>query len=217
MAREVFFRPTAVVCTLMMWASMAAANDLSFYVGASGGISDLDIKKENVAQVDVNGIDDSSAGWKAFLGMMAPFDNGAMRGSFAMEFSYVDLGEVEARVDPVTAGSPTKVTADFEAYGISAILGVGLWKGVTILGKVGWFYGETDSDPDGQPGIAFTDFDTDEGDDGVHYGIGLTYAVTEHLDLRMDWDRYDIFNLRIFGVGEDSDPDFFSIGLQFRF
>jgi opacity protein-like surface antigen len=211
------FRSSAATCLIVAWTSFAAADGPTLYVGASGGVSDLDIKSENAMRGDFNDIDDSSSGWKVHVGLMAPFENESIRGSFALEFSYIDLGEAKATITPLAPASPSQFTADFEAYGASAIIGIGIWKGLSLHGKIGWFFGETDSDPGGQPGIAFTDFDNEEGDDGVHYGIGLTYAVTEHLDLRMDWDRYDIFNIRIFGTGEDSDPDFFSVGFQYRF
>ncbi len=194
----------------------AARAGPSLYAGVSGGYSDLDIQDSNVTPVGSGSVDDSSHGWKIFAGAMSPRGNWPIRAG--IEVSYVDLGEADATI-AVPGGISSEASADFQAAGISGLLGFELASKLTCFAKLGWFFGFTDSEPRANSGIALTTFSFDE-ENGFHMGLAATYALTDRLDFRLDWDRYEIFNFNLYILGppgEDSDPDFFSAGLQYRF
>lgn len=98
----------------------------SVYVSAFGGHANLDIRDTNVSQIDVSEVDDMATGWKMYLGVTNPYQLGSFQGVSGLELSYVDLGEAHAIVTPLAGGLPDSFTADFQAVGISGVLGANI-------------------------------------------------------------------------------------------
>ena len=160
------------------------------YVGGSAGESKYRYEcRDSITQFF--DCDQRDTGWKVFAG-------GKMNEVLGLEVGYTDFGQIRA------SGS------NVEAWAVPVTLTVGTPLGTRfgIFGKVGGLYGRTDvsADPD-------SIFDRGHKSGwGWTYGAGATFAVTENVQIRADWDRY-----KLDFVGGRQDVDMLSAGLQLRF
>ena len=130
-------------------------------------------------------------GFKVYAG-------GKLNEVFGLEVGYTDFGKIRA------SGGDTNAWA----FPITLTAGTPLGARFGIFGKVGGLYGRTDvtADPD-------TLFDRGRKNGwGFTYGAGVTFALTQSLQLRADVDRY-----KLDFVGGRKDVDMVSAGLQLRF
>jgi len=135
--------------------------------------------------------DQRDTGFKVFAG-------GKMNQLLGLEVGYTDFGRIQAS------------GGDTNAWAIPVVLTVGTPLGTRfgILGKAGGVYGRTDVTT--APNEFFESGKKNGW--GWTYGAGATFAVSESVQLRADWDRY-----KLDFVGGRRDIDMLSAGLQVRF
>ena len=136
--------------------------------------------------------DNKDSAWKIFGGFQ-------FNRHFALELGYADLGEATARDGALFA---TDETAAFEVVALG-MLPIG--DRFAIFGKAGFFAGELErtSNNPGEP--TGTNTQTD-----FTFGLGVRFDVTHNIGVRAEWQRY-------IDLGEITDVDLISIGVQFRF
>ena len=186
--------PTAAVATLLVSGSAFAQDrpmpwrgDFWGYVGASAGESKFD---NNCGRTDIFACDQRDTAWKVYAG-------GKTGDIVGLEAGYTDFGRVQA------SGGETRAWAAT----LALTAGVPIDR-FSVFGKLGGLYGRTNVSADPS-----TLFDTGHKSGwGWTYGVGGTFAFTQNIALRVDWDRY-----RMDFVGGRQDMDMASAGLQFRF
>lgn len=155
------------------------------YGGISVGRSDYDYN----CPAGFN-CDREATGFKAFAG-------GKSSENFGVEASYVNLGKGK-RGGGDTWG---------QGLNLSLVGSVPLGQIASLNGKLGGIYSWTKTEGFA-PGMATG---RDRGL-GLSYGVGLTFALTRTVDLRLDWDRYQMK----FETGRDN-ADLASVGVAFKF
>ena len=134
-------------------------------------------------QFEENSIDQSDSHWKAYLGTM-------FNSAVGMELSYVDFSRATDQ------GS----TFDADGYGAALVLAFPMTQNFALYAKGGIYFWDAESN---FAGIRATD----DGDDPF-YGAGLKFKLSEALDLRVEYERYEIANI---------DLDSANASLQFSF
>ena len=158
------------------------------YLGASAGESKFRTECDRIL---ITECDKKDTGFKVYAG-------GKLSEVLGLEVGYTDFGTIRA------SGGQT----DAWAIPVSLVVGVPMGERFGIFGKVGGLYGRTDVDV--SPTSIF-----DRGHKsgwGWTYGVGATAGLTQNLQLRVDWDRYELDF-----VGGRRDVDMLSAGLQLRF
>jgi hypothetical protein len=160
------------------------------YFGASAGESKYhsDCQQGITQSFDC---DSRDVGLKVFTG-------GKMNDLFGIEVGYTDFGKISA------SGGHTR------AWAAPIVLTVGTPLGTRfgVLGKLGGAYSRTDINADPSQ-VANTG---QKSGFGVTYGVAGTFAVSQSVQLRADWDRY-----RVDFASGRRDVDLLTAGLQVRF
>jgi OOP family OmpA-OmpF porin len=158
------------------------------YIGASAGESKFDSECDRLI---VTECDKKDTGFKIYAG-------GKFSPIFGLELGYTDFGSIRA------SGGET----DAWAIPLTLTAGVPLGDRFELFGKLGGLYGQTDVE------VAPTSlFERGHKSGwGWTYGVGATFAFTKAVQLRVDWDRYELD----FASGR-RDVDMMSAGLQVRF
>lgn len=134
-------------------------------------------------QFEENAIDSSDSHWKGYIGTM-------FNSALGMELAYVDFSRATDQ------GS----TFDADGYTGGLVLNFPMTENFAIYAKGGLFFWDAESN---FAGIRATD----DGDDPF-YGAGLQFKLNEALDLRVEYERYEIINV---------DIDSATAALQFSF
>lgn len=127
--------------------------------------------------------EDSRVSYKGLIGLrLSP--------TLAVEGQYINFGTAE--------DGNNRVKAD--GFTAGAVLSVPIWEFVHPYAKVGALFWDADG--------RFSNVSaTDDGID-LTYGLGLRFAVTERIDLRTEYERFEL---------NDTDIDMASANLQFNF
>jgi OOP family OmpA-OmpF porin len=156
------------------------------YLGVSAGES-----KFHTGCADNFSCDKSDTAWRLHAG-------GKFNEYLALEFGYTGLGRIN------TSGGDTNAFA----VPLTLVAGAPLGHGFGVFGKLGGLYGRTDVTVD-----PATQLDSGRKSGwGWTYGVGATYAVTKNVQIRTDWDRYQLDF-----AGGRNEVDMLSAGLQLRF
>ena len=134
-------------------------------------------------QFEENSIDQSDSFWKGYIGTM-------FNSAIGMELSFVDFSRATDQ------GS----TFDADGYGAALVLAFPMTENLALYAKGGLYFWDAESR---FAGISASD----DGDDPF-YGAGLKFKLNEALDLRVEYERYEISNI---------DLDAASAALQFSF
>jgi OmpA-OmpF porin, OOP family len=128
-------------------------------------------------------LDEQDTFWKAFLG--AQFTDW-----FGLEVGYVDFNRA------------TEQNSSFESDGLSAaaVLSLPLGPRSALYGKVGQFWWDAATTTSG---VQTTSDSSD-----AFWGAGLKFGLSDAIGLRVEYERYDVF---------DIDLDAVSVGLQVTF
>ncbi|WP_282039967.1 outer membrane beta-barrel protein [Halomonas alimentaria] len=199
---------TAALATLV--ASPAFAQSYQYnpnegpYVGAGLGYIEhqanlADYAGSAVSNVDV---DDSDTGYKLFVGYQ-------FNPNFAIEASYLDLGDAEASYR--YRGEPGNAELSVDGFGFALVGKLPIQSGFSVYGKLGMIAWDADFTDNYFNGAQRT---TDSyGEDGTDpfYGIGAEYEV-ERILMRAEFERYDISE-----SGEDFEIDMISASIGYRF
>ena len=134
-------------------------------------------------QFEENDLDESESHWKAYLGTM-------FNDAVGIELSYVDFSRAE------------KLGSSFDAdgYGAALVLALPVAENFSVFAKGGMFFWDAQSRFAGLRA-------SDDGDDPF-YGAGAQFRLNDALDLRLEYERYEIV---------DIDIDSATAALQFSF
>ncbi|MEH6552327.1 MAG: outer membrane beta-barrel protein [Pseudomonadales bacterium] len=193
-------------------ASTSIAADGSFYAGLGVGqtkVKDFDPSFDAVPQDSEEAYfkyDDKDTSYNLFVGYrFNPY--------FALEGSYVNLGEITATADDgYEFGS-----LNIESHGLAAsVLGsLPIGDAFSLYARLGAYYGETEASTvyrymDDEP-----ESDSEkEKDTAILGGVGAAYAFNERFALRAEYNRY--FDVQA-PQGLESDIDVISLSAVFSF
>jgi OmpA-OmpF porin, OOP family len=163
---------------------MAQENNVAgFYVGGGFGQFNLDIDNAGDFGSGIDQIvEDDDTSWKLFAGYrFNPY--------FSLEAAYINLGDLEERITASGSNGRYKVGIDGWSAMALGTLPLGGWE---LIGKAGYyFYDSKLSTNLGNPGSGSFIDSSSSGEDFV-YGVGLGYTVLERLNLRVEYERFDL-------------------------
>ena len=224
----------AVVCTLGAWSPWDAGADPAsgFYVGGGLGQAYYDIdygQQVNAAYsaspftvVYANMTRSQDLAGKAYVGYQ--FAN-----PFAIELSYVDLGQPRAQfaVSSTSAGTTNPFTRNatyrIQGLNLAAVGRLRLDDQWSVHGSVGAFYSqykysESGNQSTGDP-YSFTAPNLWQ--TNLSYGLGVSAQLSGDWAARVDWDRYthlgNTFDFSTTGNGRFGNIDLFSFNVEYRF
>lgn len=203
--------------TLALFASpMALAQGTGWYGAASAGRTGAEIDDARITSgLLVQGFTtssiedrDRSNGFKLNGGyQFNPY--------VALEGGYFDLGKfgyTANTANPVPGGS---LTGDMRVRGLNLDL-VGtlpLTGKLSALGRVGVNYARVNDRFSSTGGVPVGVPTASKSEANVKYGVGLNYAVSETLAMRLELERYRVND----AIGNKGDIDMVSVGLVYRF
>lgn len=132
--------------------------------------------------------------------------------NFALEGGYFNLGKMGYTATTTPAGS---LTGEMKVQGLNLDL-VGtlpFTEKFSGLGRVGMTYADTQDSFSRTGAVTVSDPSPNKRDSNYKFGVGLQYALTQALALRLEAERYRIND----GVGNKGDVDLVSVGLVYRF
>lgn len=175
-----------------------------WYLGGNIGMSTTNIDEEKITQ-NLTGHsytdDDRDLGYKLFGGYQ-------FNKYFALEGGYFNLGKFDYSLSTPTRtseGSVKVMGVNLDAVGILPVA-----EDFAAFARVGAHYAQTKAS---FSGVSMADSNPKESDLNYKFGVGLQYAVTDAVGVRLEAERYRIND----AVGNDGDIDLFSIGLTYRF
>lgn len=116
--------------------------------------------------------DENDTVWKAYAGF-------SFNRAIGIELSWVDFNEARE------AGN----SFEADGWGAAAVLSLPLSENFSLYGKAGQFFWDSGRRQTGLPGVV-----SDDGDDPF-YGAGAKFRLNELLDLRLEWERYDVADI----------------------
>ena len=118
-----------------------------------------------------------------------------------IEFSFLEFDDA----------NQNNLETEIEGLSLAGILSAPLSEHFSVFGKAGWFSWQADVDGQIGTGPAAISFSNEYEGDDLFYGLGLKLGLTNHVDLRVDYDRYEL--------DEEIDPelDILSANVQFVF
>src|SRR5574340_449887 len=172
-------------------ADMAAIKFDGWYAG-------LGIGQSHYTDVDADSANTRSEGWKAYAGY-------AFNKYLSVEGGYVNLNDMTAHTGAVTTN------IDTDAWTLGAVVSYPVTDKFSVMGKLGAAYMLADiSVTDGVKAGFFGPDAVTSGDDDYepNYGVGVSYALLDNLNLRAEWERFD---------RKDYDIDLVTAGMALKF
>ena len=203
--------------TLAVMAVLASpavlAQDSGWYGGFNVGQSRATIDDQRITDSLLgNGFtsvsisdDNSDTGYKIFGGYQ-------LNRNFAIEGGYFDLGKFGYTATTLPAGS---LTGTLKARGVNLdVLGiVPIGEKFSVFGRVGVNYAQVHDNFSGTGAVTVANPDPSKHSANYKLGVGLQYAFTDALAMRLEAERYRIDD----AVGNNGDIDLYSLGLIYRF
>lgn len=198
----------------------------NFYLGVSGGHSyargwgNRDFEAAFAQRgfpATSTSTDNMSSAFKGYVGYQ-------FNKRFGVEAGYVDLNDVRANTR-VAGGDPNVYTVlDHDAWFAALVARQPLFGSLSGLMKLGvsaWSAEMrvkdtyTVSDPGTGPSLPGSNVLTRGGEKGygLHYGVGLAYGLTDNIEARFEWERYEMDAVQDVG----GDVDLYSFGMGARF
>jgi len=174
--------------------AMAQMSMSSAYIG--GGFGQSKFKDGCGGSVAGVSCDDKDTSFKIFGGYQ-------FNRNIAAEIGYTDLGKAKAE------GAGVSAEAKATAWEASAVGTFPVWQQLSVLGRLGLYYGEGKIDsPVGGDKKNTTD---------LTYGLGAQYDFTRNLGVRAEWQRYSKMKFEAVGTSTDSDVDVLGVSVLWRF
>lgn len=130
----------------------------------------------------------------------------AMRVYAGTQLTKALAGEIS--VYDFDGGTDASISSDLEGVSIAALFTAPLHERFDLFAKVGWFWWESEIET-AVPGDPILSQD-DDGDD-VFFGAGAKVGLTEAIDLRFEYDRFELDN------DVNPDLDYASVSVQVSF
>ncbi|MBK5206537.1 MAG: OmpA family protein [Polaromonas sp.] len=192
---------------------VAMAQDSGWYGGANVGRSMATIDDPRISAGLLSGgftssvivDDDRSTGFKVFGGYQ-------LNKNFAVEGGYFDLGNFGYTATTVPAGT---LNGNIKLRGLNLDL-VGIVpfsEKFSAFGRVGLNYAQARDSFSGTGAVNVTNPNPRKNAANYKFGVGLQYAFTDALAMRVEAERYRIND----AVGNKGDVDLVSVGLIYRF
>ena len=181
-----------IACTAfaLLFASTAWSQDAGFYIGGAIG------QAEQADQCSNPGpgvsCDNKDSAWKIFGGFQ-------INRHFAVELGYANLGEATASLGAASAAD------EATAFELAALGMLPIGDRFAIFGKAGLYRGELERTSNNLLVQTGSNEQTD-----FTFGVGVRFDVTHNIGVRAEWQRY-------IDLGEITDVDLISVGVQFRF
>jgi len=132
--------------------------------------------------------------------------------NFALEGGYFDLGQFGFTATTVPAGR-LNGSIKLRGFNLDAVGILPITEKLSALARVGANYAEAKDTFSGTGAVSVTNPNPSKRDTNYKYGLGIQYAFTESLGMRIEAERYRIND----AVGNKGDVDLFSIGLVYSF
>jgi len=218
-------------------ANSAMAEAGKWYIGAGAGLSTY---KDWVSQDDITAFkndfgaslgivnfngsqssdsEDSTSGFKLFGGYR-------FNENFAIELSYVDMGEVDANSsssgtfydaanNPVNGDLYATARASVDAFTLDASLSYPIVSFAELFVKGGIYGADTDLELSAGSSFSAQDFNDSITDSstGLHLGVGINFKLIDAFGLRAEWERLD----NVKANNGESDVDLISASLIYNF
>jgi OOP family OmpA-OmpF porin len=169
-----------------------------WYAGVGFGQSKVDIE----CDLDITcSSDDTDTGWKLFAGNQ--FSPNA-----AVEFGYVDLGQMKASGTDSFLGI-TSVDLESTGFNLALVGFLPVGNTVNLMGKVGFF--RWDLDINASSSVFGSGSASDSGTD-LMFGLGASFDIGKTTAVRIEWEQFtDVGDI------DGGDVDLLSASLVFRF
>jgi OOP family OmpA-OmpF porin len=226
-------------------ANSAIAGPGNWYIGAGAGMSSYQdwlsqeditaIKNEfqtGLGYVNFDGTEssdseDRTSGFKLFGGY-------AFNENIAVELSYIDMGEVDAKSsssgtffdsadNPVDGDLFATARASVDAFTLDASLSYPVASFAALFVKAGVYAADAELElsAGGSASAGSVNDSSTKSSTGLHFGIGANFWVTDAIGLRAEWERLDnveVDRLDNLGAGGgESDVDLVSAALIYNF
>jgi OmpA-OmpF porin, OOP family len=196
-----------------MVAPLAISADPGWYLGFNGGQSESDIDRERITAdllsqgFSTTFLDDNERdkGFKVFGGYQ-------FTKNWSMEGGYYDLGDFGYTAATAPSGSLHGVLG-VRGLNLDAVLSLPFTEKFSAFGRVGLAYTESEGAFESTGLVTVLAPNSEERETNLKYGVGLEYAFTRNLGMRLEAERYRIDD----SVGNRGDIDLFSVGMLFRF
>jgi OmpA-OmpF porin, OOP family len=131
---------------------------------------------------------------------------------FALEGGYFDLGRFGFKATTVPAGTLSG-NIKLKGLNLDAVGILPLTEKFSAFGRVGVQYARAEDSFAGTGAVSVANPNPTKREANYKFGVGLQYAFTESLGMRIEAERYRIND----AVGNHGDIDLFSAGLVYRF
>ncbi|MFT5588234.1 MAG: OOP family OmpA-OmpF porin [Bradyrhizobium sp.] len=202
-----------LVALAVLASPLALADETGWYGGLNAGRARASIDDQRISSgllgsgfATTSIVDDNRANaFKVFGGYQ-------FNRNFALEGGYFDLGRFGYHATTVPAGTLDGNIRlkglNLDAVGILPITGK-----LSAFGRVGVNYAQARDHFSGSGAVNVLTPAPEKRDTNIKFGLGLQYAFTEALDLRVEAERYRIND----AIGNRGDVDMVSVGLVYRF
>jgi len=205
------------------YAGVASAQDQGFYAGLGIGRSSADVTE--ISRQDIlnsgfnsltafqNGSSKSDTAWKLYGGFR-------LNPNIAAEFFYANLGKFSRNADGsgtntssatvnFSLGSELKITG----FGVAALLGAPLSDQWNVFAKPGLLYWDAKRTSTTTAGGGTQSGSISKNGTSPSVGVGTSYAFTDKLSARLEWERY--FDVGDKNTTDKSNVDLFALSVQF--
>ncbi len=174
--------PVIAFCVLPLLSEISAAADNQGGLYLGGGIGYSRMNGEDYTNTNGD-LSKSQVAWKALVGMR-------LNSNLSLEAQYLDFGAANRDNDRI------------QASGYSGGVVLDFMQGSTIApyAKVGALVWETDN--------RFNNISRNDNGTDVTGGLGLRFAVGEHMSIRTEYERF---------MMDNTDVDSLSVNLQYNF
>jgi len=187
--------------------------DAGWYLGGNIGQSRSHINNGRIADsVLEDGFvvrsltdDDRDTGYKLFGGYQ-------FNKNFALEGGYFNLGEFTFSADTIPAGT-LDAKIKLRGYNLDLVGFLPLNEKLSAFGRLGVTYAETKDSFSGTGLVIVNDDSNSARNTNPKIGLGLQYALNEHVDMRFEAERYHLDN----SFGDKDNIDLISVGVVYRF
>lgn len=202
-----------LVALTVLASPLALADDTGWYGGLNAGRARASIDDQRITSGLLGSgfatsaiVDDNSAtGFKVFGGYQ-------FNRNFALEGGYFDLGRFGYRATTVPAGT-LDGTIRLKGLNLDTVGILPITDKLSAFGRIGINYADARDRFSGSGAVNVLDTAPQKRDTNIKFGLGLQYAVTDALNLRVEAERYRIND----AIGNRGDVDLVSVGLVYRF